>query len=117
MVQGEAGIGKTRLLKALRAYLGSTDHTWIAFRSSPYHTATTLHPVIEHVKRAMHWDPDDSAEKNFDRLEAMLGELPSWPVEESAPLYAALLSLPVPEDRYTPLDMSPAQQRDATLDV
>ena len=38
------------------------------------------------------------------------------PVEESVPLFALLLSLQVPEDRYPPLNLSPQRQRQKTLE-
>jgi predicted ATPase len=37
-------------------------------------------------------------------------------LEETVPLFASLLSLPVPEDRYPPLNLSPQRQRQKTLE-
>ena len=39
------------------------------------------------------------------------------PLEETVPLFATLLSLPIPEDRYPPLNLSPQQQRQRTLEL
>src|SRR4029434_2957654 len=39
------------------------------------------------------------------------------PLEESVPLFAPLLSLPVPENRYPPLNLSPQRQRQKTLET
>src|SRR5262249_10543463 len=39
------------------------------------------------------------------------------PVEESVQLFAPLLSLPIPEDRYPPLNLSPQRQRQKMLET
>jgi predicted ATPase len=39
------------------------------------------------------------------------------PVEESVPLFAPLLSLPLPENHYPPLNLSPQRQRQKTLET
>src|SRR4029434_10258559 len=39
------------------------------------------------------------------------------PLEESVPLFAPLLSLPIPEDTYPPLQLSPQRQRQKTLET
>ena len=39
------------------------------------------------------------------------------PLEETVPLFAPLLSLPLPEDRYPPLHVSPQRQRQQTLET
>src|SRR5262247_3490108 len=39
------------------------------------------------------------------------------PLEESVPLFAPLLSLSIPEDRYAPLNVSPQRQRQKTLET
>ncbi|MFC1664344.1 AAA family ATPase [Pseudomonadota bacterium] len=116
LVHGEAGIGKSRLLEALREHLASEDYTWIATRCSPYHVNSTLYPVIEYLKRALGWVPEDSNEEKVQKLEVVLREQ-SLPFAEVMPLYADLLSLSLPQGRYESLALSPQQQREATLDA
>ena len=116
LIQGEAGIGKSRLLEALRAQLGP-GHTWVAIRASPYHTASTLHPPIEHLKRVFRWQPDDNAQQRLEKLEQAARIYEGLPFETAVPLLAALMPLPLPEGAYPPLNMTPEQQREATLDI
>ena len=115
LIQGEAGIGKSRLLEALREKCG--DNIWLELRSSPYHKASTLYPVIEQLMRLLRLQPGDSVDKRLEKLEEGLRAYKGLPLEESVPLFGALLSLPVAEERYPALQMTPTQQRDATLDA
>ncbi|MEE8291083.1 MAG: adenylate/guanylate cyclase domain-containing protein, partial [Candidatus Tectomicrobia bacterium] len=116
LIQGEAGIGKSRLLEALRERMSEQDYTWVAVRCSPYHTGSTLYPIIEHMKRVMGWKPEDGAEEKLEKLEAALTRQ-SLPPEEAVPLFAELMSLPLPEGRYAPLELSAKQKREQTLDA
>ncbi len=116
LIQGEAGIGKSRLLEALREHVSGGDYLWVAHRCSPYHTNSTLYPVIEHMKRVLGWKQEDGAEEKLEKLETAL-EGQSLPLEEAVPLYAELMSLPLPEGRYAPLELSAKQQREQTLDA
>lgn len=116
LVQGEGGIGKSRLIEALRAKLSNDDYLWVPIRCSPYHRNTTLHPVIEHLKRVAGWTPGDRVEERIEKLEAMLkGQ--GLPLEDAMPLYAELMSLPLPEARYAPLQARAQEQREQTLDA
>jgi len=45
LIAGEAGIGKSRLLRALREQLGDEPHVTISHFCSPYHTNSALHPA------------------------------------------------------------------------
>ncbi len=114
LIQGEAGIGKSRLVDALREQVSGQDILCVTHRCSPYHTNSTLYPVIEHLKRALDWKPDDGAAEKLDKLEAALSGQ-SLPLAEVVPLYAELLSLPLPEGRYEQPNLEPKQKRDATL--
>ena len=116
LIQGEAGVGKSRLLEALREPLIDEDYTWVSIRCSPYYASTPLYPVIEHFKRVMNWQPEDDAPSRLEELEAAL-RTQSIPLEEVVPLYAELMSLPVPEERYPALAMTPQQKWEATLDA
>ncbi len=116
LIQGEAGIGKSRLADALRERVSGESHTWVATRCSPYHANSTLYPVIEHLKRVMGWVSDDGSASRLEKLEAALAAQ-SLPPEEAVPLYAELMSLPLPEGRYAPLALSAKQQREQTLDA
>jgi class 3 adenylate cyclase/tetratricopeptide (TPR) repeat protein len=116
LIQGEAGVGKSRLVEGLREASGK-DHVWVAIRCSPFHTASAFHPIIEHLKRVFSWQPEDTAPQHLSKLEAGLAGFKTLPLAESVRLFADLMSVPVPEDRYPRLAMAAQQQRDATLDA
>jgi len=116
LIQGEAGVGKSRLVEGLREAAGK-DHIWVAIRCSPFHTASAFHPIIEHLKRVLGWQPEDTAPQHLAKLEAGLAGFKTLPLAESVRLFADLMSVPVPEDRYPRLAMAAQQQRDATLDA
>lgn len=116
LIQGEAGLGKSRLVDALRAELAGDGHVWVAARCSPYHTNSTLYPVIRHLERVVGWTPEDGAEAKLGKLVSVL-EGQKLPLEQAVPLYADLMSLPLPEGRYASLKLSAQEQRDQTLDA
>ena len=116
LIQGEAGVGKSRLVEGLREAAGK-DHIWVALRCSPFHTASAFHPIIEHLKRVFGWQPEDTAPQHLAKLEAGLAGFRALPLAESIRLFADLMSVPLPEDRYPHLAMTAQQQRDATLDA
>jgi class 3 adenylate cyclase/tetratricopeptide (TPR) repeat protein len=116
LIQGEAGFGKSRLLEGVREVTGK-DRIWVAIRCSPFHTASAFHPIIEHLKRMFGWQPEDTAPQHLAKLEAGLGGFKTLPLSESVWLFADLMSVPAPEDRYPRLSMTAQQQRDATLDA
>ncbi len=78
LIQGEAGVGKSRLLEGLREATGK-DHIWVAIRCSPFHTASAFHPIIEHLKRVFGWQPEDTAPQHLAKLEAGLAGFKTCP--------------------------------------
>jgi predicted ATPase/class 3 adenylate cyclase len=116
LVSGEPGIGKSTLVNTLRGLVRTEGLARITFRCSPYHTNSALYPVIEHIRRIAGWQLEDDAATRLDKLEAMFAGY-SLPRAEAVPLFAALLSLPVPADRYPPLDLTPQQLKQQTEDL
>ncbi|HEX6122022.1 MAG TPA: adenylate/guanylate cyclase domain-containing protein [Ktedonobacterales bacterium] len=115
-LSGEAGIGKSALVEGLRAHVRAEAFPRIAFRCSPYHAASTLHPVICHLERLWQFAPDDTPATRLIKLEA--GLRPSTlPLAEAVPLFAGLLAFPLPEDTYAPLTGTPQRQKQQTLDA
>jgi class 3 adenylate cyclase/predicted ATPase len=115
MVGGEAGIGKSRLVQALRQWVGSAGVKWILFRCSPYHTHSALSPVIACIQRLLQLRREDTPEEQLTKLEQEVGGYRFSP-DKAVPLLAALLSVPLLE-RFPPLRLSPQQQRQQTLEI
>ena len=104
---GEAGIGKSRITRAVIEAIGSEDHVRINYQCSPYHTDSSLYPAIQQLTHAAGITPADSNDDKLDKLEAVLAGA-------EIQLIAALLGLSV-NNRYGALQMDPQQQRLHTL--
>jgi predicted ATPase/class 3 adenylate cyclase len=115
LLSGEAGIGKSRLVQVLKDHVANEPHTRWECRSSPYYQNTALYPLIDLLQRALQWQQDDSPNERLKKLEHLLSQY-RLPLAETIPLFAPLLSLSVPEDRYPPLNFSPQRQRQKTLE-
>jgi class 3 adenylate cyclase/predicted ATPase len=116
LISGEAGIGKSALVEALRAEVRAEGLPRIAVRCSPYHTHSALYPVITHLEHLLQFEPDDPPATRLAKLEA--GLRPSGlPLVEVVPLFAGLLSVPLPAERYPALTLTPQQQKQQTLDA
>jgi len=113
LISGEPGIGKSRLVAALEERVADEPHMLLHYQCSPYHTNSALYPFIAQLERAVGFKADDSSEQRLDKLEALLGITPPR-VQDTAPLFAALLSIPF-GDRYPKLAPNPAQQRRRTF--
>jgi len=116
LLSGEAGIGKSRLVQVLKDHVANELHTRIECRSSPYFTNSALYPITDFLQRVLRFQPDDTPEQKLEKLTQNLRHY-RLPLEETVPLFGALLSLPVPDEgRYPPLNLSPQRQRQKTLE-
>lgn len=115
LIGGEAGIGKSRLVRELTEQAAATPHELIRLQGSPYHATSAFHPIIERLSRVAGFAPEDPAAVRLDKLEAMLRQN-GEDVAAVAPVYAELLSVPA-DGRYAPLDLAPQQLRERTTDV
>ena len=116
LLSGEAGIGKSRLVQVLKDHIADEPHTRLECRSSPYFTNSALYPIIEMVQGALRFQTDDTPEQKLEKLKENLSQY-HQPLEETVPLFGALLSVPIPEDCYPPLNLTPQGQRQKTLEA
>ncbi|MGR9207496.1 AAA family ATPase (plasmid) [Rhizobium leguminosarum] len=130
LLQGEPGIGKSRLLQTLRAQLCETPHSEIVFYCSPQHQSSALWPVIQQLHRALASVGEQCGGGQHQRLRQFLADLDLDVAEVVDPL-ARLLGPPVESGMdTTPSDakqvrrtvflalsriISAMQQRSATL--
>ncbi len=115
LLSGEPGLGKSRIVRALRERLESEAYTPLSHFCSPFHVNSALYPVIALLDRAARFERDDPPETRLDKLEALLAQAVKS-AREVAPLVAALLSFPL-SDRYPPLNLTPEAQKQRTLEV
>src|SRR5262245_3248221 len=113
---GEAGIGKSAVVEALRAQGRAGGFPRIAYRCSPYHTTSALYPVITQIEHLLQLAPDDPPATRLAKLEVGLRPY-DLPLAEVVPLLAGLLSVPLSAERYAPLTLTPQQQKEQTLDA
>jgi class 3 adenylate cyclase/predicted ATPase len=115
LLSGEAGVGKSRILRAFRERLGTEPHSRVLYYGSAYHLNSALYPVIDQLERALRFARDDGPAEKLDKLEAALNGL-GLPVADTAPILVSLLSLPF-EGRYEPLELAPQQLKAKTLEA
>ena len=115
LLSGEPGIGKSRLVRALRERLARETYTPLSHFCSPFHQTSPLYPVIDLLERGAGFARDDGPLEKLDKLEALIAAA-TRDVAGAAPLLAALLSIPI-ADRYPPLELSPEQQKQRTFEA
>jgi predicted ATPase len=72
------------------------------------------YPVIEHLKVSKRAEAGEERTGSL-RTENARGQ--SLPLEQAVPLFADLMSLALPANRYPPLNLSAQEQREQTLDA
>ena len=115
LLTGDAGVGKSRIARALHDWLEARPHNRILYFCSPYHRNSALHPAIEQLERYLRFEASDGAEERLNKIEVVLTQL-ALPEDEVAPLLAALLSLPL-QGRYPAQAVSPQLLRRRTLEA
>jgi predicted ATPase/class 3 adenylate cyclase len=92
LLNGEAGIGKSRLVQVLQEHVASEPQAWLTpCQCSPYYQNTALYPLIDLLERvALRFEREESPAQKLRKLEGFLVQY-GLPLAETVPLFAALL--------------------------
>src|SRR5262245_999386 len=114
-LSGEPGIGKSRLVRALKDRIQGERHTRWECRCSAYSQDSALFPMLDLFERALQFERDEPPRERLAKIEAALARLGlAEPVTTS--LWAAFLSIPLPES-YQPLNLTPPRQKQKTFEA
>ncbi len=111
LLSGEPGIGKSRLAYTLKEHVANQGYLLIESRCSPYHQHSALYPLIEFLQRVLLLTRQEADSEKVGKLERALA---LYDMQETVPLFTALLSLPTPS-HYPPLNLTPQKQKERTL--
>ncbi len=112
LLSGEAGIGKSRIMREFAQARAAEDCQILRYQCSPHEINAAFHPIMTELSAAAGFLPDDPPECRLDKLETHLAEIFDG-LDEAAPLFASLLSLP--PERYPPVEMAPQRRKQRTI--
>ena len=113
LLSGEAGIGKSRILAALRERIGDELHIVMRYQCSPHHANEAFYPIVGQIWHAAGFASGEPGAARLDKLEAMI-ELSGLEAKDIAPYLASLLSISR-EGRYAALEMAPSEVKERTI--
>ena len=111
LLVGEAGIGKSRLVRALLDACAGRSHYRVRWQCSPYHSGSALWPVIQRLSHAAGLRSHDAPDAALDKVEALLSA-----DNDTRAVYATLLGLNGTQ-RYGPMTLTPQMLRERTLEL
>lgn len=111
LLAGEPGIGKSRLVQALREKTSGEDCLRLQYYCSSRHQNSAFHPVIELLERAAELSPADSTEQKLEKLRGVFSRSGS-DLTTVVPLAAGLMSIPYKEAPSSGLTRSAMRHRD-----
>jgi class 3 adenylate cyclase/predicted ATPase len=115
VLSGEAGVGKSRILRGFRDRLEGEPHNRVLYYCSPYHRNSAFYPVIDQLERVLRFVKDDDPAARLDKLDGVLTDL-NLATAYLGPLFANLLSVPT-DDRYPELGLGPEQVKRGTVEA
>jgi class 3 adenylate cyclase len=113
LLSGEPGIGKSRVLSALRERLEAQGVGALRFQCSPYYVNSAFWSVIDNFERALKFGRDETVDSKLDKLEALIVTHYGRPLADVR-FVASILSIPC-EARYGALFITPQKHKDETL--
>jgi DNA-binding response OmpR family regulator/class 3 adenylate cyclase/predicted ATPase len=113
LLNGEAGIGKSRVCEAFLSRVETEAQTAIRCQCSALRSDSPFYPIIQQLEDSAGIRDEDTPDTKLNKLETMLS-LTDPGLLADAPLYARLLSIPT-NGRYSPLELTAQRQKDLLI--
>ncbi len=115
LILGDAGIGKSRLVRELGRVLSGGTLSWLQGRCMPEARHSALQPLVDLLQRHLGFRPAMDEGERRRRLEELL-DAHELARAQAMPLLAPVLGVPLGPS-YAPLPLAPQRQRELTLRV
>ncbi len=117
LLNGGAGMGKSRLIRELRdTALRDGEVSIVQYYSSQYHKNSAFYPVIENLnKEIFNIEAGGVQNRELRQIEDYVRQK-NMPLEQTVPLFAALFSIPFEKD-YAGLGLSAERQKQKTIEA
>ncbi len=110
LLSGEAGIGKSRLVRAIKDIVAQDTPILFECRCSPQHQHSAFYPVVNLLKRTLQFAQDDTPETQWHKLESTLDQY-GLAAEPSRSRLANMLTLESPSDAPPLAPLTPQRER------
>lgn len=117
LLQGEAGMGKSRLVWEIKKNIIQTQEVWLTdVQGSPYYRNSAFYPITELLKRfTFSFSQEDTEAEKLVKIEQFMTEC-SLDLDIYVPLFASLLAVPF-ESKYPSLSLTPERQKQKTIEA
>lgn len=116
LLNGEAGIGKSRLVDTIEARVSrEPDQLLLEARCSAYQQNSAFHPIIELLEKVLlQFESSDDPSGKLNKLERFLLQS-NLDLKTTMPLMAEFLA--IPSEEFPPLVMSPIAKRQRVMEM
>jgi class 3 adenylate cyclase/predicted ATPase len=117
LLSGDAGIGKSRLVKVLEEHVAEDPQAWLTpCQCSAYHQNSAFYPVIDLLERfALQFELGNDPTDKLVRLEGFLVQY-GFELPEVVPVFCDLLSIPL-GGKYSPSTLSPERKKNLIFET
>ncbi len=111
LISGEAGVGKSRLVEALKEQASAHPSAMLGLQCSPYHQNSAFNPLITHLSHAAGVSQPDDHDGNLAQIRLFADQIaPDDP--EFAGALASLLGVDLPDNGH---GLSPDETKERTM--
>lgn len=114
LVSGEAGIGKSRLIAAMKDNNGDDPRATLRYFCSPHHRDSMLYPFIAQVERWTGFVRTDRPPARLDKLKTSVAAVSAAP-PDTLPLLADLLG--IADESVPPVPADPSRKREMIVSL